>query len=136
SGKDIKGALNYNEQKVLQGKATCIQANLFLKEVGQLNFHDKLNRFTELNNRNKRTRTNTLHISLNFAPGEKLGADKLNEIASTYMGKIGFGNQPYLVYEHTDAAHPHVHILTTLIQESGKRIPIHYVGKNQSEVAR
>lgn len=52
------------------------------------------------------------------------------------MQRIGFGNQPYLVYEHKDAAHPHVHILTTLIQENGKRIPVHYLGKNQSEKAR
>lgn len=136
SGQDIKGALNYNEQKVQQGKAHCIQANLFLKEVDKLAFYDKLNRFTELNSKNKRTRTNTLHISLNFAPGEKLSQEALNMIASTYMDKIGFGNQPYLVYEHTDAAHPHVHILTTLIQEDGKRIPIHYLGKNKSEAAR
>lgn len=136
SGQDIKGALNYNEQKVLEGKANCIQANLFLKEVNQLSFYDKLDRFTDLNIKNKRTRTNTLHISLNFAPGEKLDTDQLNKIASTYMEKIGFASQPYLVYEHTDAAHPHVHILTTLIQEGGKRIPIHYLGKNQSETAR
>lgn len=136
SGQDIKGALNYNEQKVLQGKARCIQASLFLKELDDLGFYDKLDRFTALNGRNRRARTNTLHISLNFAPGEKLPPETLNIIASTYMEKIGFANQPYLVYEHTDAAHPHVHILTTLIQEDSKRIPIHYLGKNKSEAAR
>ena len=136
SGKDIAGALNYNEQKVVQGKALCIQANLFKRDVGQLNFHDKLNRFTELNERNRRTKTNTLHISLNFDLGEKLSVDQLTKIASTYMSKIGFGDQPYLVYEHKDAAHPHIHILTTIIQENGKRLPIHYLGENQSEKAR
>lgn len=136
SGKDITGALNYNEQKVVQGKALCIQANLFKRDVGQLNFYDKLNRFTELNERNRRTKTNTLHISLNFDMGEKLSVDQLIKIASTYMSKIGFGDQPYLVYEHKDAAHPHIHILTTIIQENGKRLPIHYLGKNQSEKAR
>jgi hypothetical protein len=136
SGKDIAGALNYNEQKVLQGNAQCIQANLFQHDVDQLNFYDKLNRFTDLNERNKRTKTNTLHISLNFDPDEKLNVDQLSKIASAYMSKIGFGDQPYLVYEHKDAAHPHVHILTTLIQQNGKRIPIHYLGKNQSEKAR
>ncbi|MEO7991494.1 MAG: relaxase/mobilization nuclease domain-containing protein [Chryseolinea sp.] len=136
SGKDIQGALNYNEQKVMEGNATCIQANLFKKDVDQLNFYDKLNRFGDLNDRNRRTKTNTLHISLNFDVTEKLSVDDLNKIASGYMDKIGFGNQPYLVYEHRDAAHPHVHIATTLIQENGKRIPIHYLGKNQSEKAR
>jgi hypothetical protein len=136
SGKDIRGALNYNEQKVMEGTATCIQANLFKKDADRLNFHEKLDRFTELNERNRRTKTNTLHISLNFDVGEKPGVDDLNKIASSYMNKIGFGDQPYLVYEHRDAAHPHVHIVSTLIQENGKRIPIHYLGKNQSEKAR
>lgn len=136
SGKDIQGALNYNEQKVMEGKAVCIQANLFKKDVGQLNFYDKLNRFADLNERNRRTKTNTLHISLNFDISEKLNVETLNQIASRYMNKVGFGDQPYLVYEHRDAAHPHVHIVTTLIQENGKRIPIHFLGKNQSEIAR
>jgi hypothetical protein len=136
SGKDIHGALNYNEQKVMEGKAVCIQANLFKKEAGNLNLYEKLARFTDLNEKNIRTKTNTLHISLNFDVTEKLGVHMLNQIASQYMDKIGFGEQPYLVYQHTDAAHPHVHIVTTLIQQNGKRIPIHYLGKNQSEKAR
>jgi hypothetical protein len=41
-----------------------------------------------------------------------------------------------LVYQHNDAAHPHLHIVTTNIQEDGKRISIHNLGKNQSETAR
>jgi hypothetical protein len=136
SGKYMRGALNYNEQKVLEGKAECIQANLFKREVHQLTFSEKLNRFQELNERNRRTKTNTLHISLNFDTTERLGIDILNGIATAYMDKIGFGNQPYLVYEHHDAAHLHIHILTTLIREDGQRIPIHYLGRNQSEIAR
>lgn len=136
SGRDIKGALNYNEQKVLTGDAVCIRAHLFARETEKLTFHDKLNRFASLNERNRRTGTNTLHVSLNFDPTEKLSAGELASIADSYMDKIGFGDQPYLVYEHTDAAHQHIHIVTTLIQETGKRIPIHFLGKNQSERAR
>ena len=52
------------------------------------------------------------------------------------MEKIGFGNQPYLVYQHTDAGHPHIHIVTTNIQNNGKRISLHNIGKNQSAKAR
>lgn len=136
SGKDIKGAINYNEEKVKAGKANCIQTNLFKGNGPALSFHAKLSRFTDLNERNKRTKTNTLHISLNFDPSEKLDEDTLNRIASTYMDRIGFGDQPYLVYEHKDAAHQHVHIVSTLIREDGSRIPIHYLGKNESEKAR
>lgn len=65
--KSIKRALNYNEQKVKEGKAECIYAHYFLKEADQLNFYEKIHRFEELIALNKRAATNTVHISLNFA---------------------------------------------------------------------
>jgi hypothetical protein len=136
SGKSIKGALNYNENKVREGLAECIGAVNFIAEPEQLNFYNKLSRFENLIEKNTRAKTNTVHISLNFDIGEKLSQNRLNEIATTYMNKIGFGDQPYLVYEHRDATHPHLHIVTTNIQEDGKRISIHNLGKNQSEQAR
>jgi hypothetical protein len=136
SGKSIKGALNYNENKVKEGVAECIAAVNFVGEPQQLRFSCKLARFEQLIEKNARAKTNCLHISLNFDVSEKLNQNKLNEIAADYMDKIGFGDQPYLVYQHNDAAHPHLHIVTTNIQEDGKRISIHNLGKNQSETAR
>jgi hypothetical protein len=85
---------------------------------------------------NERAKTNTLHISLNFDPSEKLDKNILVQIASSYMEKIGFGKQPYLVYEHHDAGHPHIHLVTTNIRSDGSRIPIHNLGRNQSSKAR
>jgi hypothetical protein len=116
--------------------AECICAANFVGEPQQLRFSDKLARFERLTEKNTRAKTNCVHISLNFDVSEKLSQNKLNEIAADYMDKIGFGDQPYLVYQHNDAAHPHLHIVTTNIQEEGRRISIHNLGKNQSEVAR
>ncbi len=132
----IRRALNYNEQKLKEGKAECIYAHHFLKEAGQLNFYEKLDRFQSLINLNKRAATNTIHISLNFGLEEKIEKEKLAEIASVYMEKIGFGQQPYLVYQHLDAGHPHIHIVSTNIQQDGKRISLHNIGRNQSNTAR
>ena len=52
------------------------------------------------------------------------------------MEKFGFGEQPYLVYQHLDASHPHIHIVSTNIQKDGKRISLHNIGRNQSNTAR
>lgn len=52
------------------------------------------------------------------------------------MHKIGFGKQPYLVYQHFDAGHPHIHIVTTNIEADGKRIDLHHLGIRKSEPAR
>lgn len=132
----FRRALNYNEQKMKEGKAECIYAHGFIKDADQLNFFEKLERLQDLINLNKRASSNTLHISLNFGLNEKLNQHKLAEIATLYMEKIGFGQQPYLVYEHLDTGHPHIHIVTTSIQRNGKRIPLHNIGKNQSDTAR
>lgn len=136
SGKDIRGILNYNENKVMEGVAKCIHENLFGQEVEKLSFNSKLKGFENFMNLNRRATTKAVHISLNFHASEKLNQDTLTGIASTYMDKIGFGNQPYLVYQHFDAAHPHIHIVTTNIQRDGKRIELYNIGKNQSEKAR
>ena len=100
-----------------EGKAECIYAHHFLKEAEQLNFYEKLGRFQSLIDLNKRATTNTVHISLNFGVEEKIGQEKLAEIASAYMEKIGFGGQPYLVYQHLDAGHPHIHFVSTVDME-------------------
>ncbi len=136
SGKSIRGLLNYNENKVAEGKAQIIMASQFGEEIDKLNFSNKLNRFEHLTDLNSRVKTNSLHIMLNFDLGENLDNFKLQQITATYMEKIGFGEQPYLVYNHYDAAHPHIHIVTTNMQQDGTRISLHNIGKSLSEPAR
>src|SRR6478735_9855288 len=131
-----RNVLQYNENKLKENVAQLIHSGNFLKDTEQLGFTDKIGTFEKLNSLNENTRLKTLHISLNFDPSEKLEKEKLQQIADTYMQKIGFGNQPYLVYQHHDAGHPHIHIVTTNIQRNGKRISVHNIGRNQSEKAR
>jgi len=136
SGKSLTGALNYNENKVKQGKAELIQAKGYPKELTDLNFYDKLLRLTDLAEGNQRVQTNAVHISLNFPNGESLPDETLRNIVQDYMQGIGFEMQPWLVYRHSDAGHPHIHIVTTNIRRDGCRISLHYLGQNQSEKAR
>jgi hypothetical protein len=132
----MRRALNYNEKKVQRGIAERIHARNFLKELSDMNFYHKMERFQNQIELNQRAKTNTFHISLNFDPSEKLSKEKLTAIAEDYMEKIGFGTQPYLIYMHNDAGHPHIHILTTNIQMDGRRIDTFNIGRNQSERAR
>ena len=132
----LQKALNYNEQKVKKGNAICIGENGFLLPLQKMNFYDKLDLFENRNRLNERASTKTLHVSLNFSVHEKYDPEFLMRLAHDYMARIGFGEQPYLVYDHNDAGHPHVHILTTTIRGDGTRINTHNIGRNQSEVAR
>lgn len=128
----LRNALHYNENKVKQNVAECIHSANYPKDTEWLSFKDKINRLEKLTMLNQQTKINSVHISLNFDPSEKLSSDKLKEIVEVYMQKIGFGDQPYLVYQHHDAGHPHLHIVTTNIKQDGKRIELHNLGQHRS----
>ncbi|WP_316809219.1 relaxase/mobilization nuclease domain-containing protein [Pedobacter agri] len=136
SGKSIRGLLNYNENKVKTGDAELILANKFGAEIGDLELRDKLRRFEQLTILNSRAKSNAIHIMLNFDRQDKLCAEKLQHIAVDYMERIGFGEQPFLVYEHKDVSHPHIHIITTNVQQNGDRISIHNIGIEKDEKIR
>jgi Relaxase/Mobilisation nuclease domain len=117
----LKQVLGYNEKKFGRGTADLIVAENFLKPLHKLSYQDKWMRFEKLIVRNDRALNKAIHISLNFHPSEKerLNKEFLGEITREYMRRIGFEDQPYLVYQHFDAGHPHVHIVSTLIGPDG-----------------
>ncbi|MCH5598019.1 relaxase/mobilization nuclease domain-containing protein [Niabella ginsengisoli] len=121
-----------------KGTAMLLHAHNFFKAPEVLKFSDKKERFQELMDLNERAKTKLIHISLNFHPSEKEKMDKdfYIHLADEYMNRIGFGDQPYLVYQHEDAGHPHCHVLAPLIREDGSRIQTHYIAKKLSEPAR
>jgi hypothetical protein len=133
---NLSAVLNYNEKKVSQNDAELIQASGFLKDTDRMNFYDKAERFQRLNELRPDVVVNMLHISLNFDPSEQLSETQLTAIADRYMEGIGLKDQPYLVYQHKDASHPHLHIVTNIVQPDGKRVKTHYLGKEKSEPTR
>ena len=135
-GKSIRGILHYNENKVAAGEAQLILASGFAGEIEQMDFQQKLQRFRHLTQLKPSVKTNALHISLNFDASEKIDNTKMQQIALSYMERIGFGEQPFLVYRHNDAAHQHIHIATTSIRRNGEPINLHNIGREMSEPAR
>lgn len=136
SSSRIKNALHYNENKVRQKEANFIHSANYPKDTDQLGFTDKIHRLQKLISLNQQTKINSVHISLNFDLSDRISTDALKDIADRYMEGIGFNEQPYLVYQHHDAGHPHIHIVTTNIKSDGKRISLHNLGKNYSEKVR
>ena len=133
----ISRILNYNENKLADQKAVCLYAGNYPADSDRMSFAMKqsyLQRRMELNTNVSR---NSLHISLNFDPSENaLSNERMEEISRAYMQKLGFGEQPYLVYRHFDAGHPHLHVVTTNIRHDGSRIDLHHLAIRKSEPAR
>lgn len=134
--KSVHGALRYNERKVEKGVAVCLGANGYLYDISELDIDKKMAGLQRRNVLNERALTKTFHVTLNFSPQEKLDDRKFLQVACAYMERIGFGLQPYLIYRHDDAGHPHLHIVSTTIRDDGSRIKTHNLGCRQSEKAR
>lgn len=134
--RSLRRSLYYNEQKVKAGHARLLAAGYYPMDAGDLTFRQKLARLQKLTELNQCTKFNSVHISLNFDPSDKLSEQQFIEISELYLEKIGFGGQPYLLYQHFDAGHPHVHLVTTHIRPGGKAIPMHGLPRNQSQKAR
>jgi hypothetical protein len=128
-------ALMYNEMKCSAGLAVCLTAENFLLSPESLP-SQKLSFLLDRLSLNKRASVNTLHISLNFSAEDIITQERLVAIASEFMERIGYTAQPYLVYQHYDAGHPHLHVVTTNIREDGSRIPTHNMGRNEVNTAR
>lgn len=137
TGHAIRNIFTYNENKVKTGAATCIGEGNYPMDLDKMSIEMKLGLLVKRAALNPKVTRNSVHVSLNFDPSEKNMDDhKYMEIARAYMQGIGFGEQPYLVYRHEDAAHPHLHIVSVKIRADGSRIDMHNIGKNQSETTR
>lgn len=136
TGHSLRRVLAYNENKIKEGVARCISASNYPIDHQKLSFHQKLSRLVNQAALNANVTRNSVHVSLNFDPTEQLSDEQLQSIADTYMRKIGFAGQPYLVYQHFDAGHPHLHIVSVKVRADGSRIDTQNIGRNQSEKAR
>ncbi len=122
-GENLYGALKYNQSKVDQenGKILCTQK---IKETlnGQYDTAHFLHSFEPYLIANHKTEKPVLHISLNPDPKDKVSDEKFEAIARDYMQEMGYGNQPYIVFKHTDIDRSHIHIVSTSVAITGEKI--------------
>ena len=123
--------IGYNEKKVAKGQGECIHAGNYLKDAEQLSVAEKKERFKEVMELNRQTRNKGVSLVIQFAPGERLSRDELLDVSADMMKGIGFERQPYLLYEHYDTFHQHMHLVTTNIRHDGKKIEDHWSGIRQ-----
>lgn len=85
---------------------------------------------------NKNTEKPILHISLNPAPEDYLSDKQFAELAKDYMDRMGYGDQPYIIYVHEDTGRRHIHIVTTCVDENGNKISDTYEWNRSMKVCR
>ena len=120
---NLGGALGYNFKKVEKGEASILlAAELYQSNDGNYTMEDVLADMEALMPKVCRTKKAVFHSSLNPHPDEKLSDETLTQIAKEYMEALGYGNQPYIVFKHSDIAREHIHIVSLRVDSRGQKI--------------
>lgn len=116
--------LDYHEDKVEHKAGECIWAENFIKDHAALSYEDKLYPFRLRASYNDRVQKKMFHTALLFGTSDDLSNQKMAAIGREYMREMGYGDEPYLIYRHRDAAREHLHLVSTNIDREGDVIGI------------
>jgi len=122
-GSSLYGALSYNGMKMNRDEGRVLGANkIILPADGHIDIARMVENFNLFMPKTGRTKKPVLHISLNPHPDDKLTEQQYEILAREYLDKLGFGEQPYIIYKHMDIDRHHIHIVTVNVNEQGKRL--------------
>lgn len=123
-GASIRGVLEYNAGKVLNGEAFVLYGNLVLGDCEQSDTFDMRRALLSFQPYldTRKIKDPVFHVSLNPDPSDKLTDEQLTEIAREYMERMGFGDQPYYVFKHRDIDREHIHIVSVRLRDDGSII--------------
>ena len=120
---NLGGALGYNFKKVEKGGASILlAAELYQDKEGTYTMAEVFADMQALIPEKCRTKKTVFHCSLNPHPDEKLSDEQLTQIAKEYMEALGYGNQPYIVFKHSDISREHIHIVSLRVDSRGQKI--------------
>lgn len=122
-GSSLYGALSYNGEKMNKEQGRVLGANkIILPADGQIDIARMVENFNAFMPKTGKTKKPVLHISLNPHPDDRLTEQQYEILAHEYLEKLGFGEQPYIIYKHEDIDRHHIHIVTVNVNEQGKRL--------------
>ena len=139
SGSSPGGALYYNKEKVDKNEAEVL---LWQKMLEPFNKHGRMDidacmaSFRPYLEANRRTTNTVFHVSLNPSPEDRLTDERLRDIAREYMERMGYGEQPYIVFKHKDISREHLHIVSLRVDEQGRKLPHDFEARRSMEILR
>lgn len=120
---NLYGALAYNNLKVEKENGQILWANKIIETPnGKYSVAQLAQSFAPYLLANRNTEKHTVHISLNPDPNDKVSDDTYREMAQQYMREMGYGEQPFVVFKHTDIDRSHIHIVSVCVDENGRKI--------------
>lgn len=123
-GSSFRGCISYcledkkqeqSQDQILQNRAEIIAFNQCYGNKSEL-----IEQFKDVRKLNQKVQKPVMHIALSFAPGEQLEKAKLQQVAEECAKQMGFDKNQYLVVNHIDTGHQHLHIVANRVGYDGR----------------
>lgn len=136
-GSNLYGALAYNQLKVEKENAQILFTNKIIETPsGHYSAAQLARSFEPYLTANRNTEKTTLHISINPSPKDIVSDELFAEIAQEYMHKMGYAEQPFVVFKHNDIDRTHIHIVSVCVDEQGKKISDKFEKRRSMNICR
>ncbi|MCM2556572.1 relaxase/mobilization nuclease domain-containing protein [Chryseobacterium sp. Ch-15] len=136
-GNNLHGALAYNQLKVENENGKILFMNKMIEtKDGKYTVTQLTKSFEPYLMANKNTEKATLHISLNPDPKDQVSDEKFVQIAQDYMNEMGYSEQPFVVFKHTDINRTHIHIVSIGVDEEGRKISDKFEKRKSMKICR
>lgn len=136
-GNSLYGAIAYNGEKINEARGRLLTTNRIYNDgSGKVDISKAMEGFITFMPPQMKVEKPVVHISLNPHPEDVLTDTELQNIAREYLEKLGFGNQPYLVFKHEDIDRHHLHIVTINVDENGKRLNRDFLYRRSDRIRR
>ncbi len=116
--------IHYSERKNSQGKSELLEAQNFgaLGHVQEeLSRKDMINHMKAVCNLNTNVKNKQFHAIIS-TKGKEHSPEELKDLAVKYLEAMGYGQNPYLIYYHSDTPNNHVHLVSTRVDPDGNKV--------------
>ena len=113
--------IDYNERKNEEGKSELLVAENFAMNPDNLKKSDYIAYMESVCRTNPAVKAKQFHAVIS-CKGREYSAEDLKNVALQYINKMGYGNNPYMIYFHSDTENNHVHIVSTRVQKNGQKV--------------
>lgn len=113
-GKDFYGVLAYNENKINEGKGYVLDTNIVHGKTVEMT-----KEFNLVRQLRPRLQKAVYHVSLNLPHNDSLSDREFVSLGWDYLQGMGFDDNQYIIYRHTDQKHQHIHIIVNRVKLSG-----------------
>lgn len=122
------GGIDYNEEKVKKGDAHIVEMKNIsgLAALPEHSADDLKEFFTEYSGSNTNIQKPQFHVAFSVK-GTQMTHEEIADVARKWMVEMGYAGegQPMVIYAHHDTGNNHIHVITSRVDPSGKKINHH-----------